>query len=161
MAQKMITYWSDKVQRGEPLITKFSFKITAAKTVFDQTKNAVMTFWDALASQAVVDTFLGTTSEFVYTLFGSTAMGTDAFGGIIDFGGEVKELVKVNVKLRSGTNFGTLVENESYPVSAILDALEMQCALGANGNVGFHSVLTGVDILTSGSIEVTVYWYSK
>jgi len=161
MAQRTITYSSDKVQRGEPLITKFNFKITGTKTVTNQTAAAAYSTFDAIAAQSTIDDFLGTTNEFLIAGFAATPMGTGAFGAILDFQGQVQELIKVNVKLLSGTDLGTVAETESWPDTALTATLVMSCQKGTNGNVAFHTVFTGLDSVSAGTIEVSVYWRSK
>ena len=153
-------YWSDSLQRGEPIETKFYFKITAAKTLTNQTANAVITSFDAIAAQATIDDFLGTTNEFLIASFDGTAMGTDALAFIFDFKGQVKELVSAKVKLMSGSNLGTVVETCDNASATVGTTLVTTFAAGANGNVAGHAVLSGMDILTAGLIELTISFRS-
>lgn len=51
--------------------------------------------FDAIASQAVINTFLGTTDEFLVAAFDATAMGNDMFACIVNMAGQVNQLVGV------------------------------------------------------------------
>ena len=106
-----VTYSSDKLERGEAIMTRLIYEITGAKTIKDRAANAALLLFDAASSQAQIDNFLGTTTEFVYnTAFGSTAMGIDAIGGVIDMGGQMDSLESLTIVLRSGTTLGTVAE---------------------------------------------------
>jgi hypothetical protein len=160
MSNPSRNYWSDKVQRGEPIEAKFFFKITAAKTAYNQTANAVLVAWDAIAAQATIDDFLGTTDEFLIASFDATAMGTDAIAFIVDLQGQCKELVSAKVKLMSGTNLSTVVKTGDNASTTVGTTLVTTFAAGANGNVAGHAVLSGIDILTSGMVELTLNFRS-
>lgn len=156
------SYWSDAVQRGQAYALDLFFKITAAKTVTSLNANSVLTAFDAIASQAVINDFLGTTDEFLVAAFDATAMGTDAFACIVGMGGQASALLAATAVTYSGTDGLTAVP-AGLNVSAALTASSHtgQCALGANGDMAARFVLTGVDALTSGLIKVTFYYRSK
>jgi hypothetical protein len=169
-----IFYTNDKHGKTQARFLNFTFNITAAKTVsvFPRGCEVLSTF-DAL-TQPVIDAYLGTTSEFTAAQFDATAMGTDAFGGLINMtgfstpqgtgafsypAGQAASVVSLNVSLKSGTNFATIVQSNAFgPTGLTASTLAAGCAVGANGNIAFRSVLTGLDVLTSGIITVTVGW---
>ena len=157
MSNGVTAFWSDKVGRGAPVLTWFLYQITGAKTVKALDANASKVSFDAFADQATIDSFLGTTNEFLLAAFDSTAMGTAAFGGVIDFKGQVKSLKGMIYGV------GAAQAMTSFPASAALTAstLATECAKGANGNVGFRVVITGLDALTSGLIAVGILWEPK
>lgn len=154
--------WSDAVQRGQPLIMDCVYQITAAKTVTNKTKNSTLTAFDAIAAQATIDSFLGTTNEFLIAQFDATAMGTDAFAVIANLGGQASELVGVRAFLNSGTNGATAVSQSVVPVATLTSSsLTTQAALGSSGNVAARFILSGVDILTAGVIQVQFMYRAK
>jgi hypothetical protein len=158
-----IQYWSEKVGKTVPRELELVFKITGAKAVSPAVQGLpVLTAFDAVASQAVIDSFLGTSSEFLVAAFDATAMGTDAFAGIVNLAGQAASLVSVSAKVASGTA-GVTQANYEFVSSAALTAstLVAECALGASGNVAFKLVSTGLDALTSGMIVVKLKWISK
>jgi hypothetical protein len=155
-------YWSDKVQRGMPIQTKFCYKITGAKAVTEQTSAASKVFFDALSSQADdIDAFLETTNEFLLASFAATPMGTGAIGFLFNMEGQVQELIAVEVKLMSGTDLSTIARTAQNVFTTVGATLAQSFALGANGNVAGHTVFTGLDAMNAGIIEVTLSWRSK
>jgi hypothetical protein len=151
--------WSDKLQGAQTKTLDLIFPITAAKTV--TATPGVLTAFDAVASQAVIDSFLGTTNEFLVAAFDATAMGTDAFAAIVAMEGQCKELVSADAT--SYTSAGAVSDEKHVLDSAALTAstLETKCAKGADGNVALKVVLTGVDALTAGYIHVKLHYLSK
>ena len=152
--------WQDKIGKTNPHTVQFTFQITGAKAVtpLPQGTPTLSTF-DALASQAVIDSFLGTTNEFLLAQFDATSMGVDAFGLLIDFGKQCDELFMVEAYADDLATRPT----KSYPSVATLtsSSLTTQCAKGAFGNMATRFILTGLDAMTSGLIVVTFYFRSK
>jgi hypothetical protein len=154
-------YWNDKLQSAEAHELCLVYKITAAKTVQDLLLSPVLTAFDAIAAQATIDSFLGTSSEFNVLAFDATSMGTDAFAGIINMGGQCKEVIQFDA-LVCGSD-GLIDEQKILNASSSLtnSSLTSQVAKGSSGNVAFKVVLTGVDALTAGTIVVKIKWKSK
>lgn len=168
-------YTNEKHAKTQLRELEFIFQITAAKTVVVYPRGAdILPLFDA-TTQAVIDAYLGTTNEFLLAQFDATSMGTDAFGGIINMGtmtspgtysssltaqaGQAAALVSVEVSTQSGTSFGTWFPTAAFgPTGLASTSLTTGCALGANGNIAFRAILTGVDALTSGLIKVVVKW---
>lgn len=153
-------FWQDKIGRNNPHVVQFLFKITAAKTVSQLPQGTpTLTSFDAIASQSVIDDFLGTTNEFLVAQFDATAMGTDAFACICNFGGQGDELYGVEAYVDDLT---TRVEKSLASVTTLTSSsLTNQCAVGANGNLAVRLVMTGLDALTSGIISVRFLFKSK
>ncbi len=101
MAGPGLIYKNDYMYaREDELLLKW--QVTAAKTVspLPISNNSVLTTFDALASQAVIDNWLGSTNEFLLAQFDSTSMGTDAFGGLINiFLNIVKDTLLVSLQI--------------------------------------------------------------
>lgn len=144
----------------------WAFDITAATTVSPLPIDDVsaLTTFGAL-TQAVIDAHLGTSDEFTAAQFDATSMGADAFGCILDMGGQADELERVVVKCYSGTAGATLVERSFKPSTTLTDSsLTSECALGANGNIGIKVDFGNspdFDGLTAGQIEIEVFWRAK
>jgi spore coat protein U-like protein len=99
-------------------------------------------------------------------------MGTDAFGGIINMGteaaagvstltaqaGQAAALAEVTVTSYTGAGVISAQSLSFGPTGLAASTLSTASALGANGNIAFRAVLTGVDALTSGFIKVVVRW---
>jgi hypothetical protein len=153
-------FWQDKIGRNNPHVVQFLFQITAAKTVSQLPQGTpTLTSFDAIASQATIDDFLGTTNEFLAAQFDAVSMGVDAFACICNFGGQGDALYAVEAYVDDLT---TRVE-KSLPSVATLtsSSLTNQCAVGANGNLAVRLVMTGLDALTSGIISVRFLFKSK
>ncbi len=174
MAGPGLIYDNDYLYAKEDeLVLKWN--ITAAKTVspLPISNNAVLTTFDAIAAQATIDSFLGSTNEFLIAQFDSTAMGTDAFAGIINMSGlksgvaagstaQASSLLCAQISLHSGANGATLVSEGVVAVTPLTSSsLTTQAACGAYGNLAFRAILSGVDILTAGIIVVRLHWVSK
>lgn len=168
-----IFYTNEKHAKTQVRSLEYLFQITAAKTVVVYPRGCeILPTFDAL-TQPQIDAYLGTTSEFLATQFDATSMGTDAFGGIINMGtmaspgpstlaaqtGQCAALAEVSVTSYTGANNATTVPTLSFgPTGLAPTSLTTACALGANGNIAFRAVITGVDALTSGFIKVIVRW---
>ena len=156
MADTSLMYYSSLLGKQQPRTLVFQFSITGAATFSEVNPPfAVLSTNAAIATQAVIDTYLGTTNEFLVAAFDATAMGVDAFAIIANLGGQAYQLTAARARTASGTGGGTVVSREVQK-SATLTAssLTSEAALGANGNVAARFVLTGLDALTSGLITV-------
>lgn len=163
MADTSLMYWQEKLGKTQPRVLKFAWEITGAKAVSSLVAGIpVLTAFDAVASQTVIDDHLGTTNEFLVAAFDATSQGTDAFSVIVNLGKQAEKLLFAKASVHSGTNGLTLVESAAKSSSALTaSTLASECAKGANGNLAAKFVLTGVDALTSGVIVVELAWISK
>ena len=160
MSSPGLFFWQDKIGKSNPHVVQFMYQITAAKTVSQLPQGTpTLTSFDALASQAVIDDFLGTTNEFLLAQFNAVSLGVDAFGLICNFSKQCDELFMVEAYVDDLT---TRVE-ASFPAVTTLtsSSLTTQCAKGADGNMAARLILTGLDALTSGIIVVKFYFRSK
>lgn len=161
-----LTFWSDKLGKTQPRVLRLQFNITGAGTsAVDPVGSPVLTTYGAFASQTVIDNFLGTTNEFLLAAFDGTAMGADAFGGVINMKGQVDKVVGMHARCHSGTTGITVVDQYVPDVSPLTaSTLATEVAKGANGNIGFRCAFGNTpdfDGLTAGTIVIEIYWISK
>lgn len=165
MSQASLMYWQDQLGKVDPRVTRLHYTITGAKACKPVVSNAAsLVAFDAIASQSVIDDFLGTTSEFAVAAFDATAMGADAFAAIVNMKGQVKTLVQVVARCYSGTGGSTLVTRQALGGTLAASTLETAAAKGANGNVAVKvnfGDTPDFDGLTSGTIEIEIHWISK
>jgi hypothetical protein len=166
MSATSLMFWNDMALKGVPRVLRLEYKITAAKTVSPQPQSSVSyTTFDAIASQSVIDNFLGTTNEFLVAAFDATAMGADTFGGLVNMNGQAKVLTSFNARCYSGTGGATLVERSVVSSSTLTaSTLVTECALGASGNLAFKVDFGNTpdfDALTSGLIVIELSWIAK
>ena len=180
MTMMGLPYWNDQLGKVDPNVTRLYFNITAAKTLAAVVPNtAQLTFFDALATQSVIDTFYqgggaaitlpngqagpGTPNQFPLAAFDATAMGTDALGVLINMNGQVKQLVEASVSVYTGAGGATTTGATHVLPSATLtnSSLTTQAAVSSVGNVALRSVITGLDALTSGIVVVSIAWIAK
>lgn len=162
MAVSSLFYYNDQLGKVVPNELVLQFKITGAKASSPIVANtALLKSYDAIASQSVIDSFLGTSSEFAVAAFDATAMGTDAFAVIVNMNGQAKKLLSVSAKVMSGSNGATVAECADVAEGLTASTLACEGALGASGNVAGRFVVSGLDALTSGMIEVRFCWVAK
>lgn len=162
MAVSSLFYYNDQLGKVVPNELVLQFKITGAKASSPIVANtAILTSYDALASQAVINNFLGTTNEFLLAAFDATAMGTDAFAVIVNMNGQAKKLLSVSARVMSGSNGATVAECADVAEGLTASTLACEGALGANGNLAGRFVLSGLDALTAGMLEVRFCWIAK
>jgi len=162
MPVSSLFYYNDQLGKVVANDLILQWKITAAKTVVPVVPNsAQLSSFDAIASQAVIDNFLGTSNEFLVSAFDATAMGTNAFAVIVDMGGQAKSLLSVTARVLSGSNGATVAECGKVAEGLTASTLACEGALGSQGNLAGRFVLAGLDALTSGLLEVRFCWVAK
>lgn len=163
MTDTSLMYWQEKLGKTQPRYARFAYEITGAKAVSSLVPGIpALSAFDAVASQAVIDDFLGTTNEFLLAAFDATSMGTDAFAVIVNMGKQVDRLLYAKAQTHSGTNGLTALTSAVKSSSALTaSTLASECAKGSFGNMAAKFVLTGVDALTAGIIVVELAWVSK
>ncbi len=162
MAEPGIFLYQDKFGKTQPRELILNWKITAGVTVVGLPLGApVLTTFGAIAAQATIDSFLGTTSEFDYLAFDATSMGADGMGVIINMAGQAARLDGFKITAYSGTGGATLYSAGAWNNGIAATTLQTACALGANGNIALKVSFNqsgNFDALTSGFINATIYW---
>lgn len=161
MSSTSLMYWNEKLPKTQPRTLKFMYDITGAKAMTSLVSGIpVLHSFDAIASQAVIDDFLGSTNEFLLAKFDATSMGTDAVAFIIDMKGQAAKILsaKVSSILAAGTvDVSKQVQSSTLTAST----LETKSELSSLGNIAVKAVLTGLDALTDGTVLVEVEWIAK
>ncbi len=164
MADTSLIYYNDQFGKVIPRRLQLEYNITGAKAASAIVPNSgTMVFFDALSTQAQIDNFLGSTNEFLLVAFDSTAMGADAFGGLVNMCGQAKKVTQMQAYCYSASN--TIVTRQTQAASALTaSSLTTQVAVGADGNVAFRVDFGNspdFDGLTAGTIVIDLYWISK
>lgn len=152
-------FWQDKLGKNNPHTLQFQWQITAAQTITPLPQGIpVLTSFGAIASQSVIDDFLGTTNEFLVAQFDATAMGVNAFAAIVNMAGQVDELMSCEAYFDAGTFVPRAIPAVATLASSTLSS---ECAKGSKGNMAIRVILTGIDAATSGILCVKFFFKSK
>ena len=162
MSGTSLFYYNDQWGKVQPQVLRLQYEITAAKTCKPIVSNsASLTAFDAIASQAVIDDFLGTSSEFTLAQFDATSMGADAFGAIVDMQGQAKSVVQMIARCYSNTGGADLVTRQVKGGSLTDSTLETAVECGADGNIACKVDFGNspdLDALTAGTIDIEIHW---
>lgn len=169
MAGRGIAHWQQALERGLPQTMSLQYTITGAKAsspIIQGLQSAVLITYDALSTQSQIDSWLGTTNEFLLAAFDATSMGTDAIAGIINMSGlsssatgQAKQAVSMVCSLYSSTQLATLASAAAVGGTSLTStSLTTQFAVGTSGNLAFRAVVSGLDALTSGLLVVNLSW---
>lgn len=164
MADTSLFYYNPALAKTNARCLSLQFQITGAKTVVSLPMGPpVLNTFDAIASQAVIDNFLDTVSEFNYLAFDATSMGTDAQGVIINMDGQASAVTGMECRCYSGTPPTTLVSRATYPIATLTNTtLQTAVALGIYGNLALKlNWGNSFDGFTDGYIIMDIYWISK
>jgi hypothetical protein len=166
MADTSLVYWQEKL--GKTQARKLQFVWTTVSGAFTEKVPGapVLLTQGAIASQSVIDNFLGTTSEFDYLAYDATAMGTDALGIIVDMKGQAAKAVYATLDAYSSTYGATLAGCRVAGGVLVASTLEAAFACGASttitgsGNLAFKGVISSLDTHT-GLVVLNLYIISK
>jgi hypothetical protein len=165
MTATSLFYYQDQWGKVQPRVLRLQYAITGAKACKPIVSNsASLTLFDAVASQAVIDNFLGTVSEFTLAQFDATSMGADAFGAIVDMQGQCATVVQAVARCYSGTGGVDLVTRQAQGGTLTDSTLETAVECGADGNIGVKVNFGNTpdfDGLTAGTIDIEVHWIAK
>lgn len=164
MSSTPLTYYQDKMGKTQAHVLTFAWEITGAKAVSETIKGMpVLYSFDAL-TQAQIDAFLGSSSEFTLAQFDATSMGTDAFGGIIDMKGQASDISYIHSHCNLDPTADGALINSDAKVSALSDSTladNIEVAVSSAGNIAFKQTVTGLDAATDGLILVTIGWIAQ
>jgi len=163
MSDVSLMYYSDKLGKTQPRILRLVYHLASAAVTNIVQGYPVYTTFGAISAQSTIDNFLGTSSEFNYLAFDATSMGTDAFGFIVNMGGQCKMVTHMIAAMRSSTYLATTAfaaaEGGS---SAALTAttLETAVAAGTSGNIAGKLVISSLDSTTA-LLQIEIGWIAN
>lgn len=164
MSDLNLMYWQEQLYKTQPRVLKLEFKITGAKTLVPiLPPMPALTSCDAL-TQSQIDEALGSANEFLAADFDATAMGNDAFGGVVNLKGQCAKLLMMKAECYSGTGGATKVERCVQALGLTASTLESACEVSSLGNIGFKVDFGNspdFDALTSGTVVIELHWVSK
>ena len=149
---------SDALARHQKAYIDLIYTVTGAKAggFLQLAPRALVAYDDAVITQAQVDDLLGSTNEFVIgTIFGATAMGTNAIGLILDCDGQVAAVSGIEIRSVLGSTQAAQVG----PVGTIANTLPTlpRVAVSSLGNIGIQAVISGLDAATSGNLFIRIH----
>jgi hypothetical protein len=159
MAQPSFILVNDSLARHQKASIELIYNITGAKTgKFAVLAPQALVAYDAVTTatfQAQIDALLGSTNEFLASVFTSTAMGTDALGLVLDCGGQIAAVHSVEIRsLADSAQAGQLgvvaaLTNASLAAIARIEK-------SALGNLGLQLVVTGLDAAVAGQLVIKI-----
>jgi len=159
---------SAELQKLDPIISTFCVTLASGVPTICTAQLGFPVFIGKDAgdfTQALIDTFLGSTSEFaVTTAFGSTAMGTDTIGFVLNLQGQAKSAAFV-MGMWSGlvTDPGAMAigPGKGKVTTVLADTLVTTCAITTAGNLYGRVTLEGYDGAGGLAALVSVGWLPK
>ena len=161
-----LVYYQEKLLKTQPRKVSFVWTASSGTLTPAVQGSPILVTQAAIASQAVINDFLGTTSEFDYLAFDATAMGTDAIGVIVNMQGQARTAIWAEIKQFSGTYQVTQAGARSAGGVLTASTLETAYACGfstsitGSGNLAFKGVISGLDSLT-GTLVLDLGWIAK
>ena len=158
MSSTSLHYWNEKLPKTQPRLLKFVYNITGAKAITSIVAGIpVLHSFDAIASQAVIDDHLGSTNEFLLAGFDATAMGTDAIAFIVDMKGQAKKCLQAKIRMY-GSDGALDIEEQMQFSTLTASTLASEAELSSAGNIAVRGVITGLDALAAGTLEIEIEW---
>lgn len=162
-------YASAEMQRNECIVSEFVITASSGAPTISANYLAYPVFIGGVSTdftQALVDAFLGSTSEFaVTTAFGSTAMGTDMFGFVLNLQGQAARALWVQSVMQTSTQANAGVANLAQgagTVTTVLpNTLTNGLAVTTAGNLYGRIVTAGFDTGATNILLVRVAWSAK
>lgn len=164
MGLQALTLVDTRLAASQPHVLKLFFTITSGAPTLIGTKNLPPVVFGVASgdfTQAAVNAMLGldssvSTSEVdVAVAFGSTAMGTDAFGFVLNCGGQIDTVLGME-----STLYDAEQDNFVPRVTSLPDTLSQGLLVTPLGNLVGRVIPTGLDTET-GQLVISIYFFSK
>ena len=146
----------------QPEVIDILLKITGSKTNNSAALSLpiIVGYDDSSFTQAASDALLGTGDiSAVTTVFGSTRMDTDCLGIVLNFEGQVRQLIAVEVVAQLATGVSAVLSHRPAEPSVELDntpADLAEFAITPLGNVYGSITLSGLDNAVAGFIHLRI-----
>ena len=152
----------DSLARHQKVSIDLVYNITGAKAgKFAVMPPKALVAYDASTiTQAQIDALLGSTNEFLASVFTSTAMGTDALGLVLDCGGQIAAVHGIKIHALTDDGAGAVAQATQLGKVAALSngslAAIARVEKSAQGNLGIQAVVTALDAATSGQLQISI-----
>ena len=145
---------NDAAQRHQTTKISFLYEITGTKTVVPMGSypSAVAGFDTGTFTQAALDAATGTANDVLAAVYGSTAMGTDAFGLVAGIG-NVQKVIAATFQVVASQG---AIQKRTAVANTLASTTEIRAVETTAGNLAVQLVLTGLDALTAGVIAIDV-----
>lgn len=163
MSQTSLVFANEKHAKTQPRSLVFRLAITGAKAVSAVPVGAdCLPAFDAL-SQAAIDAYLGTASEFLAAGLDATALGANDMAVLVKMSGQAAKVCGAEVQLYAASGALTTTVNLAAVAALTASTPANECAVGASGNIALKikDLDAGLDALTSGYIVLTIHWVAK
>ena len=161
MASTSLYYYGQELAQAIPYDLTLAYSISASRTVSPSPQSHASLITFGALTQAQIDNYLGTTSEFLAAQFDGASMGAESFGVLVNMLGQGKSVhgFESHAALLAGT---TVVQSLGSSVTTLTSsAVANQIAVGSSGNIAMKFSITGFDALTTGSLIVRALWFPK
>jgi len=164
MGLQSLTLFNSQLAASQPHVITLAFTVTSGTVTQLLTKDLPPIIFGTAAgsfTQAAVNALLGvsdsaSTEEINTTVaFGSTAMGVDAFGFVLDCDGQIETVVGME-----STLYPTEQDNFVPKVSSLPDTLTEGLLVTPDGNLAGRVIPTGLDSAT-GQLIIKILFFSK
>lgn len=157
MAQPSYIFTNDSLARHQKASIELIYNITGTKTgKFAPLAPQALVAYDAsVITQGAIDALLGSTNEFLASVFTGTAMGTDALGLVLDCNEQIAAVHSVEIQSLVDTTQASQLGSVAALTSASLATIA-RVEKSALGNLGLQLVVTGLDAATSGQLLIKI-----
>lgn len=157
MSQPSFILKNDALARHQKAAIELIYDITAAKGgAFVAGRPQAIVGYDAGDFvQSAIDALLGSTNEVLATAFGSTAMGTDALGIILNCDGQIAAVHSVEIYAVAGTTKSSQLGLVAAPTNGSL-ATVARVSCTSLGNIALQCVVTDLDASTAGKLVIRI-----
>lgn len=157
MAQPSYILANDSLARHQKASIELIYNITGAKAgKFAPLAPQALVAYDAsVITQGAIDALLGSTNEFLASVFTGTAMGTDALGLVLDCDGQIAAVHSVEIQSLVDTTQASQLGSVAALTNASLAAIA-RVEKSALGNLGLQLVVTDLDTATSGQLLIKI-----
>jgi hypothetical protein len=170
MGLTSLTLIDDRLQASQPSVLNLFYTVTSGAVTRALTRNPSPTIFGTAAgdfTQAAINALLSpdngpaiaaaSTAEVnAAVVFGSTAMGADAFGFVVSCQGQIGQIAGFRTSFFPGTEDTKF----TIPVAALPDTLTAGLLLTPLGNLVGRVIPTGLDLGT-GVLQLEIYFWSK
>lgn len=157
MATPSFILVNDSLARHQKAHIELVYNITGAKTgAFAVLAPQALVAYDASTiTQAQIDALLGSTNEFLASVFTSTAMGTDALGIVLNCNEQIAAVHSVEIRSRADSAQAGQLGSVAALTNASLAAIA-RIEKSALGNLGLQCVVTGLDAAVAGQLVIKI-----